>query len=253
MQRAGVGWMGVAAAALGALAAAAQQAPPGPVARVYVMKVKPGMEKQFEAGRRRHVAWHQKQKDTWGWYAGQIVAGEREGQYVFGTFGHQWADFDLPAAFEAGDDADFNATMAPYIESSSNAFYLFLPALSRPAAAEAPFYDLTYYEVEFGALADFQAALEKVHEAIGKTNWVEAYEFYGLYLGGEHPTFVQVVPRQNWAAFAPPAVPFARMLEQAFGREDAAAIQRGMAKSVRRVRSEVVRTRPELGYSTPPP
>lgn len=244
----------VAAWLLGWLAVpATPQEPPRVVYRFYTMKIKPGMEKQFDEGRKRHVEWHRQQKDTWGWYAGQIVTGPRAGQYVFTTWWRTWSDFDQPAEFAAGDAADAAVNMDPYVESETNAFYVFLPAVSRQELGDFLLYEVISFHLNPGSANDFVAVLGRIHEAIAKTHWVPGYEWYVLANGGEQPGFVLVVPRRNWAAFAPPAESLEAMLAEVYGREEAASLLGRFFGAVHCQRSEVVQSRPELAYTPPPP
>lgn len=231
---------------------AATQEKPGAVARVYTMKIKPGMGKQFEEGRKRHVDWHRKQKDSWRWSASQVVTGERTGQYIFGTFDHAWKDFDLPSDFAAADGADAGVNMDPYVESESNGFYLYLPDISLPIEGEARYYQLASLRLNMGTEEEFIYVMGKIREAIAKTKWLPAYEVYALVNGGEHPNFVIVLPRANWAAFEPPAKTFEKMFEDAYGREEADALLRRFYHAVRSERTEIVENRPDLAYQPAP-
>jgi hypothetical protein len=54
------------------------------------------MTQQYEAGRKKHMAWHKSQKDTWSWYAWEVVTGENTGSYVIGTFEHNFEGSGWP-------------------------------------------------------------------------------------------------------------------------------------------------------------
>ena len=64
------------------------------VCRVYFSTPKPGMDQQYEAGRKKHMQFHRDQKDTWTWNTFAIETGDNAGMYVTPTCGHAWKDFD---------------------------------------------------------------------------------------------------------------------------------------------------------------
>ncbi len=85
---------------------------PGNLSRAFFVKPKPGMEQQFEAAYKQHIAWHRQQSDTWAWHTWQYETGDRFGQYAVWTAGHHWEDFDAHAEFSAADTADYMANVA---------------------------------------------------------------------------------------------------------------------------------------------
>ena len=248
MRRIGI-FFAVLSVLLLALPALAQE-PEGAVGRVYYLKAKAGMEQQFEAGVKKHIDWHRRQNDPWTFYWWQVETGEQFGQYVVGTFEHRWEDFDGRATLDAADDADFAATVAPYVDSVRAIVVVGLPQLSLPPAAEgpAPLSSVITFHLNMGGQAEFPYVIGKFHQAIQKTNWPTNYLWYALVNGGEHPTFYLVLPRNNWAGFKPPAKPFPAMLEEAYGREEAAALLKQLSKLIHCQRSEMLRFRSDLSY-----
>ena len=51
-----------------ALATPALAQPAGNVVELNIHTPKPGQEAKYEAGRKKHMAWHKAQKDTWTWF-----------------------------------------------------------------------------------------------------------------------------------------------------------------------------------------
>src|SRR5438045_7913965 len=100
--------------------AVAQQsptAPAGDLVEIHINKIKPGMTRQYEEGRKKHMMWHRKQNDAWSWLTWEILTGENTGSYVIGTFGHRWSDFDARTKFEVEDSADAIAHMGASLEA----------------------------------------------------------------------------------------------------------------------------------------
>ncbi len=71
------------------------------------------MTDKYEAGRKKHMAWHKAQGDPWAWNVYEITTGPDTGGYIIVSSNHQWADFDTwTAKFGDGDTADADASMA---------------------------------------------------------------------------------------------------------------------------------------------
>jgi hypothetical protein len=246
------------ARAIGCLAAAsllwsvpaAPQEKPGTVTRVFDVAVKSGMTTQYEQARKKHNEFHKKIKDTWAWQTWQVESGERAGTYVTATFGHHWKDFDDWAKNEEADGADVDATMGPFLAGGGNAFYVYMPDVSRPMEGMAPtaFTELTHFLLKQGGESDFVAAIRTIHEAIGKTNWPAHYYWYSLANGGDGPAYVLALPHKSWAEMEDLDPSFPQMLEKGLGRHDAEAILQTLNKSIASQRSELLRYRPDLSY-----
>ncbi len=109
------------------------------IVRVYVMAPKPGMTKQFEEGRKRHMDWHRKQNDTWTWETWETLTGPDTGSYLSVTAPpHSWKDFDdWEAKLGTADTADSQTNMGPSITGADNAFWMYMKDWSRPMEGTA--------------------------------------------------------------------------------------------------------------------
>ena len=244
--------IGVCLAVLGLLFAGpvATQEEEGTIGLVYFVRAKPGMEAQFEEGTKKHMEWHRQQNDTWTWGAWVTMTGENTGRYAFGSFGHHWADFDNPGVSEEEDEANLQATMAPYAESAVARYYAYLPQVSHPApeGESFPLSVVLVFELRVGTEGKFINNITKVHKAIEKTNWPGYHEWYVLVNGGRQPMFVLVLPQESWADMAPQETSFEAMLEEAFGRQEAESILRAFNHIIKSETSSIVRDRPDLSY-----
>lgn len=250
MRRTGVYLSVVCMALLGTLLVgpAAAQEEEGNIAFVVFLKAKPGMEQQFEEGMKRHRAWHRQQNDPDAWLTWQIISGENTGTYGTGTFGHRWEDFDSPGISEEADTVDRRQNLDPYTESAVVRYYRRMAEVSRPAEGEAPLAEVWIFRVRYGQEGAFTYAVRKFHEAIEKTQWPVHYNWYQLLNGGEHPTYVVVLPRTNWADFKPPEERFEEILEEAYGRQEAQSLLKSFGKAVGSQRSEIIQNRADLSY-----
>ncbi|MGH9803927.1 MAG: hypothetical protein ACRD4D_02050 [Candidatus Acidiferrales bacterium] len=233
-----------------ALPAAAQMAG-GDIVKVFFVHPKPGMTKEFEAALKKHMEWHAQQKDTWTWLAWQTIVGEGTGSYGVGTFDHHWADFDNLPYDEAADAAHAAATFSPTVERVVPTFWRLMKEVSSPPDAPPAMSQVYTFHVKVGEGQHFDHLIKKFHEAIQKTKWPVHYEWYQLLVGGQTPQYVLVIPHPTWASFKPLDKPFPAMLEEAFGRMEATHMLEAFSKTIRSEESEVVRERPDLGYTPP--
>jgi hypothetical protein len=238
----------VLACGVGAALAADQ---PGTVGRVYVNFAKPGMTAQYEAGRKKHMEWHRKQGDSWTWNVWQIETGERAGAYLVATTKHHWKDLDdWEKKLGDADGADAQVNLVPFTGSGANGIYNLLLDVSHPTEGDAvpPMAELVRYQVKVGGEAQFLSATKKIKDAILKSGSSWHWGWWELVDGGEHPEYVLVFAMQGWADLAPPETPFPALLAKAYGEYEAGQILSSINDSVKSVRSEVIRYRPDLSY-----
>ncbi len=228
---------------------AATQEEEGTIARIFWLKAKPGMEKQMEEGLKTHMAWHKEQNDPWAWFVWQEISGEHTGLYGVGSFGHTWSEFDnLPVSSEA-DHAEAETSLLPFVAPGVQVqYYTSLPKVSRPWEGVVEMEEVVVFHVEYGQSQEFDYLMKKFHQAIEKTKWPVQYEWYALVNGGPSGTYVLVMPRDSWAAFEGPEKPFATMLEEAYGRQEAEALIHQLGKVVKYSESSAILIRYDLSY-----
>ena len=242
-------FVAVVSALLLAVPAAPQMMSDGNVVKVYFVKAKWGMEKQWEEAFKKHIAFHKAQGDKWTWIAWQAITGPGYGTYGVGTFGHNWEDFDTPSINPEADEADYRASVLQFTESVTPSFWLLLKDVSHPTETEVPMSEVLTFELHYGKVPEFNYLIKKFTDAIVKTQWAVNYEWYALVNGGEMPTYVLVIPHANYASFKQPAKPFPVMLEEAYGRQEAEALLERLNKCVKEEQSELIRERSDLGYT----
>lgn len=221
--------------------------------RIYFNRPKPGMDLQYEAGRKKHMQFHRAQKDTFTWGTWRIETGENAGTYVTSTCGHAWADFDeWEARMGKADTADGATNLAPFVQGGSNGFYVYRSDMSLGPAGRPPtaMTAVTIYTLKPGTAPDFAAAIRKATDALSKqADWPKTSGWLQLVNGGETPTFVLLNDRKNWADFAPrPKTPFDVMTE-VYGKETADQIQKAIMENTVRLSTEAATYRPDLSYS----
>ncbi len=237
-----------AAAALAAGAAAAQDAP-GTIARVTYWTLHSGTVADFEKGLQAHNAFHAEQGDPHPIHTWRVITGERAGQYLRGSFGHHWADFDEPAKWAEADDADAAANVDPFLAAEEPALYRFLPDWSRTKSGlpvPAPLSQVLLFHVKFGRSPEFAQTAAKIHAALSKVDWPDYY-WYQRIDGGVIPTYVLSLPRANWAAYEP-AGDLAAVLTNEYGEEGRDAIFAKLAEVVEKEISYTAEYRADLSY-----
>ncbi|HEX3321700.1 MAG TPA: hypothetical protein VHR84_13420 [Terriglobales bacterium] len=245
---------GVAAWALVAFAglvpAFGQQS--GDIAEIHVNHVKPGMTQQYEAGRKKHMAWHKSQNDAWSWYTWQVVTGPATGAYVVGSFEHNWKDMDGREKFVQADGADSQAAMGAALAGNEQSYYRYRGdmSLSKETYPPTAMLAISHFMVDPAGVNDFIEGVKKVNEGIKKTNYPQAgpSRWYQLVNGGEGPHFVLVGDRANWASFQPPDKSLDAMMEEAYGKEQGAAILSSLRKTLRSSLTEMLQYRSDLSY-----
>jgi hypothetical protein len=238
---------------LGLGAPIAAQETPGTIGQVFLTRVKAGMGKQYQEGRKRHMAWHKKQGDSWTWSTWEVVSGPDTGAYLTFSFGHHWKDFDAwQAKLGQGDSADVDLNLTPYAESTTISYYEYLADLSRPAAAPAKMSEVVHFLLKPDKEPEFRHTLRRAHEAIGKTNWPVNYSWFVLQNGGEGPHFVLVLPHNSFAEMAEPEMSFPAMPTKAFGPYEAGVILDGFGQATKSQWSELEVYRPDLSHVPAP-
>lgn len=224
----------------------------GRVAEIHNNRVKPGMTQQYEAGRKKHMGWHKSQKDAWSWYVWEVLTGEGTGSYLVGTFQHHWKDFDAREKFNQADSADAQASMGASLAGEQMSYYLYRADLSGGPEEFPPtkMIAIVHFMIKPDGVNAFLEGVRKVGEAMKKTNYPQqgAAYWYQLANGGESPHFVLVGARASWASFEPPEKPFDAMMEEAYGKEQGAAILASLRKALRSVYTEALQYRPDLSY-----
>ena len=240
----------LAAAAARAAGAAPAQEKPGDVALVYSVKAKSNGWVQLDAAAKKHFAWHRAQKDPFSWFVWQVASGEDVGDFVVGTFGHHWKEWDARAAFDAADDADFVANVLPLVDKVDVGYWSYLADLSHPAAGTTPsaMAQITHYFVEPDGYTEFIDALRQVRAAMEGTDHPMTFSWYRLISGGESPQFVLAVDRASWADMEPAGKSLDAALAEKVGAQKAVTLFTAIREATRFTRSYLLRYRADLSY-----
>ena len=176
-----------------------------------------------------------------------IVSGNHEGEWVRGSVGHHWADFDTGQSEE--DVADSAIHLDPYIESSRTVFYAHQTDISNDMDGGAPLAQIIYFHIKPGHEQVFRGAVTKIHEALAEQESWPAYNWYTVADGGKQPTWLVVLERENWAAFEPGDPEFGAVMAAKFGEEETGKIFEQLFSVVTGQYSHTIAFPPELSYT----
>ena len=226
------------------------QQKPGTIAGLEFQRPKNGMTKQYEEGRKQKAAWHKQQKDTQALYVWQVIAGDAFGTYVVGRLGNHWKDLDTPSVPDAADEAAYEKSVGPYVESVVARYYMYLPNISRPPDSMEPpaMSEIVIFHLRYGKTGEFMNLARKINDAINKSNWPVHYEWFALVAGGHSPTFALSIPRNKWADFEEPEKSFDKILEEVYGKQEASEIIAGLGRVVESEETEIIKFRADLSY-----
>jgi hypothetical protein len=240
----------VVAVLLGLCLPAWAQEKPGTVAMVYTVKAKGFDADPLAEAIRKHYDWHRQHHDTNAWFIWQVISGDNAGQFVGGSFGHHWKDFDARPDFDKADDADFFAHVLPLAERAVPAYYELLPEMSRPSGAKEPsaMTQVTHYFIKPSGIAHFSDAIKEITAALAKADYPMHYQWYRLVSGGEGPQWVLAVARDNWSAMEPPAKSLEETLAGVVGPRKSAELLTAVRDSTRSTYSEILQYRADLSY-----
>jgi len=234
-------------------AAAVAQEKPGAIALVYTTKPRSLNIMQHESALKKHFEWHKAHKDAFSWSVWQVISGENIGDFVVGTFGHQWKEFDARATFDEADTADFIPNVLPTAEKVDLGYWEFLPAASHPSPSAQPaaMAQITHYFVKPDGFVAFADALKALKGALDKANYPMYAYWYRLVSGGEGPQFVVAVDRNSWAEMAGPAKSLDDALAEAVGPQKAVEVLTAIRQTTRYTRSYMIAYRPDMSYIPP--
>lgn len=230
-------------------------APAGTAAFLFAYHVKPGMQAQFDEGYRRHLRWHEEKKDPLVWYGWYVSSGERTGMFIDGSFGAPFGAFDRRVEPKA-DAADFAQTSAPFADTAFRSTYRLRADLSTGWLLEdrqpSPHVEVVHYVLRPGMERAFEEVIGKLRAALRQTQGAPVHTWYELVIGGEHPGYMLMVPRQGWGDYEAARKTLDAALEGAYGAEQAQALRQSLAAAVDDVRSELWSYRKDLSYFPPP-
>lgn len=212
---------------------------------------KPGTEKQLEAGRKAHNAFHTAQKDPYSIMVWSVLTGNATGSYLMTTCNMKWSSLDRAGDFDAKDTADIARTFGQYAASSTTSYYVERTDMNRkpddPNAKPPKMISIITFFLKGDGATPFIAAVKRIAEAQNKSNYPgKPARWYQLANGGEGPQFVLVGDRASWADMQGPEKTLQAMLEEVYGKDDNTL--QNLRAQIRYTQTELAELRPDLSY-----
>jgi hypothetical protein len=220
---------------------AATQSPGG---GAFLSAYAPADRAAFEAGYRRHLAWHRDNGDSLAWFGWDVIAGPRTGAFIDGVFGTPFEALDVRVD-PAGDRADAAANVLPNAESLPRELLLLRPELSSATPLESraptPLVQVLWIAVDPGAMESIRALLGSL-QADTPGGALLPYTVYERAAGGS-PGYVLMIWRERLASFDAPDTDPARALALRLGERKGQGASRAVPWT-----TEVWLYRPDLTY-----
>jgi hypothetical protein len=241
--------LGLAVLLLVPLASPLQAADEPNLARMWVVKPKPGMDRELEAALKAHNAWRSENQDPWSWNIYHTTTGADLDLWFIRSPGHSYADF---AAY---GDSEFTTkaykhwmdNVDRYVAEYRGEIEEYAPEISQwPENDESFEYFWVYtYHVQPGLSQPFYAAAKAITDALKAAGWNDTYAFTWR-LTGDVPALNLVIPEKDWAGFAGPEKDPFETLAEALGEDQAAALWADFYEPVTKVTSTVYHRHADL-------
>lgn len=226
----------------------AAKAATGNVADRWVLWVKPGHEKDFEAGAKEHVAWRKKNGDPFAWTGYQPVAGTDLTYYVFRSDDHQWKDLDAEEAWgmKSGANDAYEKQVGVHVEKVAHYFEEFDAAHSHMIGdpKDYKYFSVITRNLRSGSRGEAMAAIDKIHKALSDQKWPYPYRL-GWSVGGKDSLRI-VFPMKSYADMATPNPSLYEVLAKALGQEDAGATMKSFGTTLEFTDHTIAVIRPDL-------
>ena len=145
------------------------------------------------------------------------------------------------------DTADSAKTITPHIASAESTTWAAIPKLSNPRGTPAAVFRVIEFRLHPSGAQAFESAISKIHAALSKQEGWPHYEWYSLVDGGYTPTWAVVLPRDNFAGFAPGETSFMDAIAAEHG-EMTGEIMQSLGAATKSQLTYTLVARPELSY-----
>ena len=235
-------------------AALAQAMSGGNLAQLVMIDVRDGHEHEFQEGLKRHMTVAEEQGNPSAWMVFETMTGENTGTFMAGTFGHEWADFDMTPADPQAAEMSFMTNVQPHVKSAQVSFWTLRPDLSTadPSAdTDGPsrFAQVFHYMPTPAGAMTAEQAFARVTEMATAAEWPGKWMVYQLVNGGPGPHYVVVIEAESFADMAEPSPSMFEMIAEQMGsQEEAMAFFQEFASSLAAQSSEMIAFRSDLSY-----
>ncbi|GAB3790938.1 hypothetical protein [Dyella agri] len=224
------------------------------VARDFTDMVAPADQQAYEAGTRHFNQCLHQHGFKYNWTAWAHETGDTY-SYSYVSDPMPWASFDAMDAAVKACLGVIHSDVNPHLKSEISAFMQAMPELShlpKDKGPPPPLIEVRYFMLKPGhqAVETFMAAAKKIAAAAAKSNWPHYYQFARMIdAGDDAPDFILVIPDKSWADVGTEPDPDVwKMVENVYGKSDAAAIRQSINDAVAKESSHVDSYNAELSY-----
>lgn len=217
---------------------ATAQAPSGPLAEMWEIKVKDGHQSEFEDAFREHRDVRQQHNDPRPWDVYTPDTGPNLGHYAVRTCCFNWADQDAYSAWNQANPQVIGSwfeKVAAHVESVGHYYYEMDFANSHwPEGLMAPaMVGVTEFSLNAGKVAQFHEARTELSQIAINQGWAASGKHWSWSdrIGGE-PTVDLVVPFSNYADMTPGDQQIGAFLVEHMGADKAAELLERFTSSV---------------------
>lgn len=211
---------------------------------------KEGKEDQFYTGYAKHLEWHRAAKDPLTWYGWTVVAGDRTGLFVDGTFGVPFSALDNRVD-PGGDRQDMHKNFTPHAIIHTYRAYRIRPDLSTGTPLEDGTPSAMVQAIHYTLHPSWEAAFENVLNSLQRVlvahGDAPTWTCYQLSVGGPHPHYLILITRNAWADFARNAS-LSEIIETYFALDEGDQFLDLLSESVESVDSELWLYREDMSY-----
>ena len=214
----------------------------------------PGHGLAFEAGVREHMSNLMEAGDTQTWISFEVIAGDRTGEYVIGTFNRAWSDFDQPPPVDpAAAEESMAENIIPHVQDVETQLIWRDTNLGTWAPDDpiAPMYQIIQFTVRPGHMAGFETFVSKIKNAF-ETMGEGSYSVFRPVVGGQGGQISISVPRQSFAEFAQddPQM-FENMMRELYGVSETRLLMENMDAAIASETSYLLVLRPDMSMNLP--
>lgn len=247
-------WLASGVALLCLAGVQAAETPKTNVIRDYSDTVAPADQLAYEAGIKSYNRCLNQHGFKYTWTAWTHETGNTY-TYSYISPPGSWSSFDAMQVAGKACDASFKSEVNPHLKGETSAFMVIMPELSlMPADMGTPsaLMDVTYFTLKPGHDADeaFTSAVKKIIAAAEKSHW-PGHAVLMRIRGGDQgaPDYILASPYKSWADLgAEPDPPLWKMLENVYGKQDAAALRKSLNDAIQDESSHVDSYNADLTY-----
>lgn len=231
--------------------AAAQGMSGGNVSEIVRISVRDGHGVEFEEGVKRHMEMAEDQGNPSPWLVWEVMTGERTGEYVVGTFGHAWSDFDVMPDDPQRAQQSFTRNVEPHLAAAEVSFWTLREDLSAamPEGEPTPFLQVYHYMPRPDGAMTAEQGFTQVKEAALAADWPGAtWMIQQLVNGGPGPHYAVVIPTESFADMEEPSPSMYEMLVEEMGEDETNAMFEAFVGAMRSEASEMFAFRRDLSY-----